>query len=191
VSTAAGRQLSVASWQLAVAAPVSGNRQLTTGNCRRGFTLVELLVAIFVLAMAVAGAVAVIMTAGRSAAGARDKLLAEELARTALADAAYTADEMRAANDGLLSFVYNTNANDLHLGPAGYQRIGPSAAAPSVGWLWRAHSFDPAVGAYSLDVWVFRNPTEPSVSWGGAPDSALKRQQTLLYLQSKVETRKP
>jgi len=149
-----------------------------------GFTLVELLVAMFVLALAVAGAVGVIVAAGRSATGAREKLIAEELSRTALADAAYTAEGIRAASGGALSF------SPLPYSRQSYRTQG-GATDMTYGWLWRSQSFDAATGAYSLDVWVFRNPAEPSVAWGGASDSDLKRQQTLLYLQSKLENRKP
>lgn len=156
---------------------------------RAGFTLVELLVAMFVLALAVAGAVGVIAAAGRSAAGAREKLVAEELARTALADAADTAQALRAANSGKLFFVTYNSGSDV-LGPIGFEKRDPRTA-PGTGWLWRAHSFDPAIGAYSLDVWVFQNPAEASVKWGQAADSDLKRRQTLFYLRTRLESRKP
>jgi len=155
----------------------------------RGFSLVEVLVAMFVLALAVAGAVSVVVVAGRSAAGAREKLLAEQLARTALADAAYAAEDLRTANSGQLAFAPYDGGSD-RLGPIGYERRDPRTA-PAYGWLWRAHSFDAAAGLYSLDVWVFKSPAEKAVQWGQAPDSPLKRQQTLLYLRSRLETRKP
>lgn len=167
------------------------------GRARAGFTLAELLVAMFVLVMAVAGAVAVIVVAGRGASNARNRLVAEELARTALADAHYAAEAYRSMNSGALDFAaapfnampYEQKPSDP-LGPAGCQKRDPSTA-PAIGWVWRAHSFDAAAGTYALDVWVFRNPTEPAVLWGSATDSDLKRQNTLMYLQTRLEARKP
>ncbi len=168
---------------------------------RSGFTLAELLVAMFVLTMAVAGAVAVIVAAGRSSSAARDKLLAEELGRTALADALYAAELYRSDNAEALDFgaapfnasPYEQKTADS-LGPAGCEKHGdrdPGAATDlSYGWVWRAHSFDPAIGAYSLDIWVFRNPAEADVNWGQAANADAKRQNTLLYLQTRLEARK-
>ena len=156
----------------------------------RGFSLVEVLVAMFVLALAVAGAVSVVVVAGRSAAGAREKLLAGELARTALAAAEVYAEDARNSHGGALALDPGTFVAADALGPAGFQQTGPGVA-PAYGWLWRAHSFDAATGLYSLDVWVFQSPAEKAVQWGRAPDSPLKREQTLLYLRSRLETRKP
>jgi len=163
---------------------------------RAGFTLLELLIAIFVLAVAVSGTIGVMYAAGRSANFARERTLAADLARTALADALYSAEVAREANGGALSFTYNaTSPNDLKLGPAGYQQTGyrrrGGGTDETYGWLWRAHSYDAAVGLYSVDVWVFRNPGQPSVAWGSAPDSAAKTRQTLFYMRSKLENRKP
>ena len=149
---------------------------------RSGFTLAELLVAMFVLAMAVAGALAVIQAAGKAATGAREKLVADELCRTALADALYTAEGIRDANGGALGFASDPYSRN------GYRMSG-AATDFTYGWLWRAHSFDAANGLYSLDVWAFRNPNEPSVLWGAAPDTDLKRRETLLFIRSKLEAR--
>jgi len=160
-----------------------------------GFTLLELLVAIFVLGVAVSGAVAAIYAAGRSADLAREKTVAADLAGDALADALYSAEEHREANAGALDFgaapfnalPYEQKSADA-LGPAGCQKKGERYA---YGWLWRAHSFDAAAGVYSLDVWVFRHPTDTTVLWGYAPDSDAKRRQTLFYARTRLETRKP
>jgi prepilin-type N-terminal cleavage/methylation domain-containing protein len=151
--------------------------------CRRsGFTLVELLVAMFVLALAVAGAVGVIVAAGRSATGAREKLIAEEMARTALADLGYCSQlNMKGCGVPQASPPYSKHD---------YRKNG-NLDDRTYGWLWRTSAYDAAVGAYSVEVWVYRDPDEPSVIWGTAPDSDLKRQQTILYLQTKLENRSP
>jgi len=167
-----------------------------------GFTLLELLVAIFVLAVAVSGAIAAIYAAGRSADLARERTVAADLAGDALADALAAAQVYREDNGGTLSFEYNaTSAEWLRLGPAGYQKTGYRVKEGSIkdysyGWLWRAHSFDAATGLYSLDIWVFRHPdvqSDPAktVDWGRAPDSDAKRRQTLFYARSHLEARKP
>lgn len=160
---------------------------------RAGFTLLELLIAIFVLAIAVAGTIGVIYAAGRNANFARERTLATDLARTALADALYSAEEIREDNAGRLSFTYNKP--DDSLGPAGCQKKGyrrrGGGTDETYGWLWRAHSYDAAAGLYSVDVWVFRNPDQPSVAWGYAKDSAAKTRQTLFYARAKLENRKP
>lgn len=164
---------------------------------RAGFTLLELLIAIFVLAIAVSGTMAAIYAAGRSADFARERTLAADLARTALADALYSAEVAREANDGRL--VFSTPPGkfepDDALGPGGYQKKGyrrrGGGTDETYGWLWRAHSYDAAAGLYSVDVWVFRNPDQASVAWGYARDSAAKTRQTLFYMRSKLESRKP
>ncbi len=173
-----------------------GRRSPCRAGGRAGFTLLELLIAIFVLAIAVFGTISVIYAAGRNVTFAREKTVAADLARTALADALYSAEEIREANDGALSFTYNaTSPDDLKLGPAGYQKTGSrrrgGGTDETYGWLWRAHTYDAAAGLYSLDVWVFRNPDRPTVDWGSAPDSAAKTRQTLFYMRSKLESRKP
>jgi prepilin-type N-terminal cleavage/methylation domain-containing protein len=174
-------------------------RPLDRSDC--GFTLLELLVAIFVLAMAVSGAVAAIYAAGRSADQAREHTVAADLAGDALADALAAAELYRESSGGALSFDYNaTSAEWLRLGPAGYQETGyrrkGAVTDYSYGWLWRAHSFEAATGLYSLDVWVFRNPdvqSDPAriVDWGRAPDSDAKKRQTLFYGRTHLEARKP
>ncbi|HOX07783.1 MAG TPA: prepilin-type N-terminal cleavage/methylation domain-containing protein [Planctomycetota bacterium] len=171
-----------------IAAPADG---------RRGFALAELLVATFVLALAAAGAIGVIVTAGRSANAARDRLLAEELSRTALADAAYAAETARALHGGIPCWTpAEAAAAGIEIKPADayfpacYERRDPRVSPP-VGWAWRMHTFSPAAGAYSLDVWVYRGPAELPVNWGRAPDPDVRRERTLLYLQTRVEARGP
>jgi prepilin-type N-terminal cleavage/methylation domain-containing protein len=171
-------------------------------RARAGFTLVELLIAIFVLAVAVAGTIGVIYAAGRSSRFTRERSVAAALADTALADALYAVEVYREDHGGALNFgaapfnapPYVQKPDDM-LGAAGCQRTRYRKRAgvddSTYGWLWRAHSFEAATGLYSLDVWVFRNPGEPSVAWGYAPDSASKARQTLFYLRAKVEARKP
>ena len=156
---------------------------------RSGFTLAELLVAMFVLAMAVAGALAVIQAAGKAATGAREKLVADGLCRTALADALYAADDIRQAQGGALNFATYPYRQETYPYARGNYRMSGAATDFTYGWLWRAHSFDAANGLYSLDVWAFRNPNEPSVLWGAAPDTDLKRRETLLFIRSKLEAR--
>jgi hypothetical protein len=141
----------------------------------------------FVLALAVAGAIAVVHTASRNAVNARAKTIAEELARTALADAAYTAEGLREASGGRLAFAYN-KPDDV-LGPAGFQRSGWRGTVDrSYGWLWRAHSYNPALGIYSLDVWVYANPDGSGVVWSPAND--VERGKAVLYLRSALESRR-
>jgi prepilin-type N-terminal cleavage/methylation domain-containing protein len=167
-----------------------------------GFTLMELLVAIFVLSLAVAGTIGVIYAAGRSTDFTRERAVAATLADAALADALYAAEDYRENHGGVLDFgdapftaaPYSQKPDDA-LGPAGCQKTGyrkkGGATDFSYGWLWRAHSFDAATGLYSLDVWVFRHPSEPSVAWGYAKDSTLKRRQTLFYLRARLGGRRP
>jgi prepilin-type N-terminal cleavage/methylation domain-containing protein len=171
-----------------------------------GFSLMELLIAIFVLSVAVAGTIGVIYAAARTAGFARRRALAPGLAEVALADALYAAEEYRELHAGALDFGdtsffapadgYSQIMPGDELGPAGCQRTGYRKRAGvtdfGYGWLWRAHSFEAATGLYSLDVWVFRSPTEQWVKWGYADERyrAELRRDTLFYMRTKLETRK-
>ncbi len=182
--------------------PATEYRQPSTGHRQRGFTLLELLIAIFVLAVAMGGALGAVYAAGRRSSFARQRTVAADLVATAMSDVLYAAESAREMHGGVLSFgdtpfnssPYEQKTDDA-LGPGGCQRKGYRMRAGSTdytyGWLWRAHSWDAATGLYSVDVWVFRNPDEPSVTWGCAPDSPSKHEQTLFYLRTKVETRGP
>jgi hypothetical protein len=162
----------------------------------------ELLVAIFVLALAVAGTIGVIYAAGRSTGFARQRAVARALADVAVADALYAAEDYRENHAGALDFgdapfnaaPYSQRADDA-LGPAGCQKTGYRKRGGltdyTYGYLWRAHSFDAATGLYSLDVWIFRNPSEPDVAWGYAKSSGAKTRQTIFYLRTRVGGRAP
>ena len=181
---------------------------------RSGFTLMELLVAIFIMAIAIAGSIALIYAGARQARRARQKCMAAILAQMAIADALETAEALRRDNSGKVVFPAPTSplpsgdrwvlATDDDLGPPGYERrrhprklvLNASKAEVEMedmtyGWQWRAHSFDPATGLFDLDVWVFRHPTEPDVLWGASTDLTAVKRATLFYLRSRIGDRAP
>ncbi|MHC4916120.1 MAG: prepilin-type N-terminal cleavage/methylation domain-containing protein [Planctomycetota bacterium] len=173
---------------------ISDCRESTVRNPRSaigsaGFTLLELLIAIFVLAVAMGGALGAVYAAGRRSAFARQRTVTADLARSALTDVRGAVGAYGVIDFSAVSAV---PAGPDALGPAGYQkrqdyRVVGGALDRAYGWCWRAHSFDSALGLYSVDVWVL---SDPEYFWNHYDDpdfSAQTRERTLFYLRTKLE----
>ena len=137
------------------------------------------------------GALGAIYAAGRRSSFARQRTVAADLARSALADVRGVVQAYGVIDFSAVSAV---PAGPDALGPAGYQkrqdfRLVGGATDSAYGWCWRAHSFDPAAGLYSVDVWVLG---DPEYFWNHYDDprfDAQTRERMLFYLRTKLETR--
>jgi prepilin-type N-terminal cleavage/methylation domain-containing protein len=162
---------------------------MRSSRSRTGFTLIEVLVAMTVLAVAISGSLAVIYSAGQTARRVRQRNMALLTARVALADAHYA---FRDDLDGI-NYIYAADP----LGPEGFQRAGHIYQSDSsYGWVWRAHTFDDVLGLYAVDVWVFIEPDSwlfkypgPTPDWSNQAALSDFEKSTLLFLRSSMGVR--